>query len=88
MPLTQHEENELRHIARSLWQDDAALARALSRRPPQADTTREWLVMLPVMGGLLLAAGGDHWHSGGCLVAGVLIASVLPLILSFLLLRR
>lgn len=85
MALTEHEDRELHRIAQRLRDDDPALARALEGAP---GTAREWPVIVPVAAGLLLVAGGEHWHNGVCAAIGVVLASVVPIIVSIWLSRR
>lgn len=85
MALTEYEDRELQRIAQWLRHDDPALARALEDAPR---TAREWLVIVPVVVGLLLVAGGEHWHHGVCAVVGVVLASAVPIVVSIWLSRR
>lgn len=85
MALTEYEDRELQGIAQWLRHDDPALAWALEGAPRRA---REWLVIVPVVVGLLLVAGGEHWHDGVCAIIGVVLASVVPIVVSIVLSRR
>lgn len=87
MALTDREERVLRDIACRLRRDDRALARKLRGRT-WPDRTAEWLIIAPVVLGLLVADAGDHWHAAACVALGVLIAVVVPLAVSIWLSHR
>ena len=87
MALTEREQRMLRDIASWLRRDDRALARKLCGRT-RPGLAAEWLVIAPVVAGLLVAGAGDHWHVTVCLALGVVIAMAAPLVVSIWLSHR
>lgn len=87
MALTEREERLLRDIAYWLQYDDRVLAEKL-RGPAPPDLATEWVIIAPVVLGLLVARVGDHLHIAVCVTLGVLIAAAAPLVVSIWLSHR
>jgi DUF3040 family protein len=81
--LTKHEKRQLREIEQWLEREDAALARKLCARPTRSALRAEWLIIVPLILGLLAVAAGMWWHDLMLAALAAMFAWIAPLVVSF-----